>query len=69
MPELGRTLLILGVILVIGGLILLGLGKMGVGRLPGDFVVRRGNFTFFFPLATSIIISLVLSLALWLFRR
>ena len=69
MPELGRTLLILGVILVIGGLIVLGLGKMGVGRLPGDFVVRRGNFTLFFPLATSIIISLVLSLALWLFRR
>ena len=44
-------------------------GQRLVGRLPGDVVYRRGNFTFYFPLMTSILLSLVLSLLLWLFRR
>jgi hypothetical protein len=44
-------------------------GRTAIGRLPGDFVVRRGNFTFYFPLMTSIALSLLLSLLLWLFRR
>jgi hypothetical protein len=44
-------------------------GKLGIGKLPGDFVVRRGNFTFYFPLATSIVVSIVLSLVFWLLRR
>jgi hypothetical protein len=60
-------------------LVLIGLGIAGVGlimmlgvpfgRLPGDIVVRRGNFSFYFPLATSIILSLVVTLLLALFRR
>lgn len=67
---LGRTILIMGlVLLLIGGALLLG-GKIGLGRLPGDIFVRRGNFTFYFPLVTSIIISLILTLLLNLiFRR
>ena len=70
MPDLGRTLLLLGVILVGLGLLLMFAGKIPVlGKLPGDFVFRKGNFTFYFPLVTSILLSLLLTLLLWLFRR
>ena len=63
----GRTLIILGLaIAAIGLLIAWG---APIGRLPGDFQVRRGNFSFYFPLATSIIASIVLTLLLWIFRR
>ena len=59
---------------IIAGLILVGIGlamKLGLplGRLPGDIVVQRGNGTFYFPIVTCIVISVVLSLVLWLFRR
>jgi len=69
MPEIGRVLLTIGGILVVAGLIILALGKLGMPRLPGDFVVKRGNFSLYFPLATSLLISLLLSLVLWIFRR
>lgn len=64
----------MGKLLVIGGLVitLIGLVMMAglpVGRLPGDFTFRRGNFTFYFPLATSILVSLILTLLFSLFRR
>jgi hypothetical protein len=64
----------LGKVLVLIGLGIAGLGlivMLGVpfGRLPGDIVVRRGNFSFYFPLATSIILSIVLTLLFALFRR
>ena len=67
----------IGKILIVTGLALAGLGvlflvgeKLGwVGRLPGDFVFRRGNATFYFPLATCLIVSAILSLLLWLFRK
>ncbi len=66
---IGRMLLIVGlVMLVIGGALLLG-GKIGLGRLPGDIFVKRGSFTFYFPLVTSIVISLLLTLFLNLFLR
>ena len=60
--------------LVIGGLVIAAIGvvvMMGVplGRLPGDFTVRRGSFTFYFPLATSIVVSILLTLLLQWFRR
>ena len=64
---MGRLLIIVGILLVAGGL-LLNLG-VPVGRLPGDLTVRRGNFTFYFPLATSIIVSVVLTLISWIMRR
>lgn len=62
----GRLLLVLSAVLLIVGLLLIGLAKLGVGRLPGDFVYRRDGVTIYFPLATSILISIILSLILWL---
>ncbi len=62
--------------LIIAGLVMVGLGllwmvgeRFGLGRLPGDIIVERGNFKFYFPLATSLILSVVISLLLWLFNR
>ena len=64
----------MGKFLVIAGLIMAGVGLLvmagaPIGRLPGDFTFRRGSFTFYFPLATSIIISVVLTIALAIMRR
>ena len=64
----------MGKLLVVGGLIIAGIGMLvmlgvPVGRLPGDITVRLGNFTFYFPLATSIIASILLTLLLALLRR
>ena len=64
-----RAILIaLGVLLLAGGLLWPFLSRY-IGRLPGDIVVRRGNFTFAFPLVTCLVLSLLASLLLWLFRR
>lgn len=69
MNGLAKLLVATGIALVVlGGLLLIG-SRLGIGRLPGDIVIRRGNFTFFFPLATSILLSLLLTLLLWLFSR
>jgi hypothetical protein len=71
MAEVGRLLVIFGVALaVIGGIVML-LGRTGLplGRLPGDILYRGKNTTFYFPLATSIVISVVLSLVLFLIGR
>lgn len=67
--DLGRLLIVFGAILVVVGLLLTVGGRIGLGKLPGDIVYRRGNFSFYFPLMTSILLSIVLSLLLWLFRR
>jgi hypothetical protein len=70
MAEIGRTLLVLGGVLVVVGLLLtFGARIPGLGRLPGDIVYRRGNFTFYFPLVTSLLLSLLLTAILALFRR
>lgn len=69
MSALSKLLIILGVILIIIGLLLPWLQRMGLGSLPGDIMIKRNNFSFYFPIATSIIVSLVLSLIFWLFRR
>jgi uncharacterized protein HemY len=64
---MGRILVIVGlVIAAIGAVMMLGLP---LGRLPGDIAVRRGNFSFYFPLTTSIVVSIVLTLLLAWFRR
>jgi hypothetical protein len=71
MGEIGRMLLALGIALaVIGGIVML-LGRTGLplGRLPGDILYRGKNTTFYFPLATSILISVVLSIVLFLIGR
>jgi hypothetical protein len=64
---MGRLLIVIGVLLVAAG-VLINLG-LPLGRLPGDFTVRRGNFSFHFPLATSIIASIVLTLLFMFFGR
>lgn len=70
MHELGKLLFVAGVALVIVGAILWKTGGLGgLGQLPGDIFVRKGNSTFYFPLVTCIIISIVLSLISWFFRK
>lgn len=64
-----KILIIIGVILLLVGLLWPWIQKLGLGRLPGDIAIEREGFSFFFPLTTSIIISLVLSLLFWLFMR
>ena len=64
----------LGKFLILAGLAIAGIGLLmtlglPVGRLPGDFSYRRGNFGFYFPLATSIVVSIVLTLLMWFFNR
>ena len=64
-----RTLIILGLVLIVVGAAWPFISKLGLGRLPGDIVIRREGFTFYFPLTTSIIVSLLVSLLIWLFRK
>jgi hypothetical protein len=65
----GRWLILLGIVLVILGIAWPWLAKLGLGRLPGDFYIEREGSSFYFPLTTSLIISILLSLLLWLLRR
>jgi hypothetical protein len=67
--PMGKWLVAIGLVLVVAGLAIWGLGSLGFGRLPGDIYIRRGNVTFFFPLATCILLSVIISLLLMLFRR
>ncbi|MBE0574335.1 MAG: DUF2905 domain-containing protein [Desulfuromonadales bacterium] len=68
--DLGKVLIVLGLLLVGIGLLMTFGVKFGfLGRLPGDIRIERENFTFFFPLGTCLLISLLLSLLFWLFRR
>ena len=70
MSDLGRLLIVIGVILVIVGAVFLLAPKLPwLGRLPGDISFKRGNFSFYFPLGTCIVISAILTLIFWLFRR
>ena len=64
-----RILIGLGVLLIVLGLLWPVVTRLGIGRLPGDFMFRRGGFTFYLPLATCLLVSAVASLILWLFRR
>ncbi|HYP28418.1 MAG TPA: DUF2905 domain-containing protein [Blastocatellia bacterium] len=69
---LGKSLIALGLAIAAVGVIIMLLGRfpsLRIGRLPGDIYIERENFRFYFPLATSIILSIVLSLLLWFFRR
>ncbi len=68
--NFGKIFLLLGVVFIIlGGLLTLAGRIPWLGRLPGDIVIERKNFTFYFPLATSILLSVVLSALVWLFGR
>lgn len=65
-----KLLILFGIVLAVLGGLLLVVGKIPfIGRLPGDFYIQRGNFTFYFPLATSILVSILLTLLFSLFTR
>jgi hypothetical protein len=66
---MARFLIFTGLILLVAGLLWPYVAKLGLGHLPGDIVFRRGNTTFYFPIMTSIILSIVLSAVLWLFGK
>ena len=66
---LGRMLMLTGALLFVIGAALTFLDRTPLGRLPGDIVVERNNFTFYFPIVTSILLSLLLSGLFWLLRR
>jgi Protein of unknown function (DUF2905) len=69
-PGFGKLLIVAGAVLIaLGVLFQLGARLPWLGRLPGDILVRREGFTFYFPLTTGILVSLALSLLLWLLRR
>lgn len=64
-----KTLIILGIVAIVAGLLWPWLGRLPLGRLPGDIVVQREHFRFYLPITTTVLISGVLTLLLWLFRR
>lgn len=71
---MGKTLIVIGLVLVAAGVALtfgerFGLDRFGLGRLPGDISFERGNTRFYFPLATSIVLSVIASFVMWLMRR
>ena len=70
MNELGKFLVVAGLILAgVGALLWSGLGRGWLGRLPGDIHYTRDNFSFHFPIVTCLLLSLLVTLILWLFRR
>jgi hypothetical protein len=66
---MAKWLITIGVVCVVLGLFWPLLMKLGLGRLPGDIAMKKEGFSFYFPVATSIVVSIVLSLLLWIFRR
>lgn len=66
---MARLLIIGGVVLILAGLAWPWLGRLGLGRLPGDILIQRGQTSFYFPIVTCIIVSVVLSILFWLFRK
>lgn len=70
MNSLGKMLILIGIVVVAAGGLLMLFGKISwLGRLPGDIIIQRKNFTFYFPLATSILLSVLISLIFWIFGK
>lgn len=70
MSDLGKLLVVFGLLITLAGVVLTLAGRLpGVGRLPGDIYIQRGHWTFYFPVATSLLLSVVLTLILWLIGR
>ncbi len=70
MGQIGRALVVIGAsIMMIGGLMMLGAKTQYAGKLPGDILIHRPGFTFFFPVMTSIVLSVVLTLVMWMIGR
>ncbi|MFA9462282.1 DUF2905 domain-containing protein [Thiohalorhabdus methylotrophus] len=66
---MSRFLILLGAVLILVGILWPLLQKAGLGQLPGDIVIHRDNLHFYFPLTTSILVSILISLLIWLFRK
>ena len=66
---MSRMLVVIGLVLVVAGLLWHWLTRLGLGRLPGDIAIQREGFTFYAPIATGLIVSIVLSLIFWLISR
>ncbi len=70
MNEIGKILMFVGFALILAGAVIFAFGKIpGFGRLPGDIFIKKENFTFYFPLATCLLISAVISLIIYLWQR
>jgi hypothetical protein len=67
--DTARVLIIVGAVLVVAGLLWPYIGRLGLGRLPGDIVIEREGFRLYIPIATCLLISAVLTLLFWLFRK
>jgi Protein of unknown function (DUF2905) len=66
---MARSLIVLGLVILVAGLLWPYLSRIGLGRLPGDIVIERGNVTFYFPLMTCLLVSVVFSLVFWVVNR
>ncbi len=73
MEEFGKSLIVMGLFLALAGVLLILISKapggLPIGRLPGDIYIKRDNFVFYFPITTSILLSIIFSLVLYLFSR
>ena len=67
--DFGRLLVVLGLVLVVAGFLWSYLGRIGFGRLPGDIVIERDGFHLYIPITTCLLVSAVLTLGIWLFRK
>jgi hypothetical protein len=66
---MARFLIVLGLVILVAGLLWPYLSRIGLGRLPGDIVIERGNVTFYFPLMTCLLVSVLFSLVFWVVNR
>ena len=70
MGDLGKTLVVIGLVMTAVGIVLMLAGRVPwLGRLPGDIYIQRGNWSFYFPVVTSLVLSVLLTLLFWLFGR
>lgn len=69
MSEFGKLFIVVGIIFIVMGLTLMFFTKLPFGRLPGDIVIKKDNFTFYFPLATSIILSIILTVIMFFLNK
>jgi membrane protein implicated in regulation of membrane protease activity len=70
MNDVGKSLIVIGLVIALAGVVLMLAGRAPwLGRLPGDIYVQRGNWSFYFPVVTSLVLSVLLTLLFWLFGR
>jgi hypothetical protein len=67
--QLAKTLIALGIGIIVLGVLLYLAGRLGIGRMPGDIYIKKGNFTFYFPIVTCILASIILTVIFSIFRR